>query len=94
MKKRFCSMALGAVLLATNVTADSSASTKDGIEHRADALYEFVLRNGCRIEAEDVDNKLPAAGFVEAEIPDLIEQLITDERVRQSDRYLMVIHLC
>ncbi len=88
------SITLGAVFFATSLAAETSVSTSDSIERRADALYDFVLRNGCRIEIEDVANKLIPAGFAVAEIPDLIDVLITDRRARQSDGYLMVIYLC
>ncbi|MEM6659870.1 MAG: hypothetical protein AAF625_17425 [Pseudomonadota bacterium] len=88
------SITLGAVFFATSIAAETSVSASDSIERRADALYDFVLGNGRRIGAEDVANKLIPAGFDAAEIPNLIDVLITNRRARQSDGYLMVIYLC
>ena len=58
---------------------------------RADALYEFVRLNGCRMGEEEAEIKLRPAGFTETETPILIDRLIADDRARQEDPYIIVI---
>ncbi|MCG7519118.1 hypothetical protein [Ruegeria sp. Ofav3-42] len=58
---------------------------------RADALYEFVRLNGCRMGKEEAEIKLRPAGFTKTETPILIDRLIADGRAQQEDPYIIVI---
>ncbi|WP_298846650.1 hypothetical protein [uncultured Ruegeria sp.] len=58
---------------------------------RADALYDFVRLNGCRMVEEEAEIKLRPAGFTQAETPDLIARLVDQGRAHQEDPYIIVI---
>jgi len=58
---------------------------------RADALFDFVRLNGCRMVEEEANIKLRPAGFTKAETPDLIARLVDQGRARQEDPYIIVI---
>ncbi|WP_170466062.1 hypothetical protein [Ruegeria arenilitoris] len=63
----------------------------DDAAGRADALYDFVRINGCRMGPEEADIKLRPAGFTRAETPDLIARLVDQGRAQQEDPYIIVI---
>lgn len=58
---------------------------------RADALYDFVRLNGCRMGEEEAEIKLRPAGFTQVETPDLIARLVDQGRAHQEDPYIIVI---
>lgn len=58
---------------------------------RADALYDFVRLNGCRMVEDEAEIKLRPAGFTQAETPDLIARLVEQGRAHQEDPYIIVI---
>ncbi|WP_170409260.1 hypothetical protein [Ruegeria atlantica] len=58
---------------------------------RADALYDFVRLNGCRMVEDEAEIKLRPAGFTRAETPGLIARLVDQGRVHQEDPYIIVI---
>ncbi|WP_209832591.1 hypothetical protein [Ruegeria sp. HKCCE3926] len=58
---------------------------------RADALFDFVRLNGCRMVEEEAEIKLRPAGFSQAETPDLIAFLVEQGRAHQDAPYIIVI---
>lgn len=63
----------------------------DDLAGRADALYDFVRLNGCRMGAEEARIKLRPAGFTEGETPELIDRLVEEGRAQQEAPYIIVI---